>query len=336
MLAEGINIFMRRVLVCGASGFIGNHLVNFLKSKGYYVLATDVKKPLFSKSQADDFLLGDLREPSFVSRAINEPFDEVYQMATDMGGAGYLFSGENDANVMYNSAVINLNVLKNATKAGVKKIFYPSSACIYPDSNLQDSENADCKEYSAYPAEPGSEYGWEKLFSERLYFSFMRNYDITVKVARFHTIFGPEAIYEGGKEKVPAAIARKVAEAEDHTKIDVWGDGEQTRSFLYIDECLEGIYRLMQSEDFHGPVNIGSDKLISINELAKIYIGFSGKKLGIKHIDGPQGVRGRNSNNELIAEKLGWQPSSALESGLRETYDWISGQVKMSKSGKVS
>ncbi len=319
---------MKKALVCGAGGFIGSHLVNFLKNKGYEVYGVDLKYPDFSKSKADHFIQGDLRDPALVRSCINESFDEIYQLAADMGGAGYLFTGDNDADVMHNSALINLNVLQRAVEVNVKKIFYSSSACIYPEYNQMDPNNPNCEESSAYPAQPDSEYGWEKLFSERLYATFMRNHDITTKVGRFHNIFGPEGTYDGGKEKVPAALARKVAKAEDGSAIEIWGDGEQTRSFLYVEECVEGVYRLMQSDTFHGPVNIGSDQLISINDLAKIYIEISGKNLSLNHIEGPLGVRGRNSHNELIFDKLGWRPTQELKVGLKKTFEWIASSIK--------
>lgn len=313
---------MKKALVCGAGGFIGSHLVRYLKSKNYYVVGIDASKPHFSLSQADNFLIGDLRDSAFVESAIDDSFDEVYQLAADMGGAGYVFTGEHDADIMYNATTINLNVLKRAVVVGVEKIFFPSSACVYPVL-----DDCNYKEEDAYPARPENEYGWEKIYSERLYTSFMRNYGITVKIARFHTIIGPETAYSGGREKAPQAIARKVLTAEDNSSVEIWGDGEQTRSFLYIDECLEGIYKLMQSDSFHGPVNIGSDHLISINQLAKTYIGFSGKNLKLKHIDGPQGARNRNSDNSLIFEKLGWKPASNTEVGLKKIYDWIGSEL---------
>ena len=318
---------MRTAIVAGAGGFIGSHLVKHLKHKGYYVIGVDLKYPEFSQTSADDFIIGDLRDPNLVNSLFKSPVAEVYQLAADMGGAGYLFTGDNDADVMHNSVLINLNMLKASVKSGVKKIFYSSSACVYPEFNQLDPNNPNCVEDTVYPAQPDSEYGWEKLFSERLYFSFMRNYDIDVKVARFHNIFGPEGTYDGGKEKVPAAMARKVALASNFGEIEVWGDGEQTRSFLYIDDCVEAVYRLVQS-DFNGPVNIGSDQLISINKLAEAYIRLSGKTLNIKHIEGPQGVRGRNSDNQLIFEKLGWKPRVSLEAGLVKTYHWIYEQVQ--------
>ncbi|NVJ48090.1 MAG: NAD-dependent epimerase/dehydratase family protein [Cytophagia bacterium] len=320
---------MKTAIVAGAGGFIGSHLVTFLKTKGYFVRGVDLKLPEFSKSEADDFVVGDLRDPVLVESLFKDGVEEVYQLAADMGGAGYLFTGDNDADVMHNSALINLNMLKASVQAKVKKIFYSSSACVYPEYNQMDPDNPNCVENSVYPAQPDSEYGWEKLFSERLYFSFMRNYSIDVKVARFHNIFGPNGTYYGGKEKVPAALARKVAMASEGEAIEVWGDGEQTRSFLYIDDCVEAVYRLVQS-DFHGPVNIGSEELTSINDLAKKVMGISGKSLKINNIEGPQGVRGRKSDNKLIFEKLNWTPSVPLEEGLKRTYDWISQQLSNS------
>ncbi len=322
---------MNRVLVCGAGGFIGSHLVTFLKNEGYYVRGVDLKYPEFSESTADEFIIGDLRDPVLVASLLEDHIDEVYQLAADMGGAGYLFTGDNDADVMHNSAMINLNLLHASVKAGVKTIFYSSSACIYPEYNQLDPNNPNCAEDSAYPAEPDSEYGWEKLFSERLYASFMRNHGIDVKVARFHNVFGPEGTYDGGKEKVPAALARKVVQAKNLDEIEVWGDGEQTRSFLYIDDCIDAIYKLVKS-DFNGPVNIGSEFLISINDLAKLYINISGKSLKIKHIEGPQGVRGRTSDNKLIFEKLSWEPQLTLEEGLTKTYNWIVEQVNVNQN----
>jgi nucleoside-diphosphate-sugar epimerase len=318
---------MKTAVVGGAGGFIGSHLVKFLKEKGYWVRGVDLKYPMFSDTAADDFIIGDLRDPQVVQQVLDKPYDEIYQLAADMGGAGYIFTGENDADVMHNSATINLNMLHYAEKMGIKKMFYSSSACIYPEHNQLDPDNPNCEESSAYPAAPDSEYGWEKLFSERLYFSYMRNYGIDVKVARFHNIFGPEGTWEGGKEKAPAAICRKVAEAEDGGSIEIWGDGEQTRSFLYVDECLEGVWRLMNS-DFNGPVNIGSDEMVTINQLAKYAIEISGKNVSLNHIEGPLGVRGRNSDNRLIREKLGWQPNAPLKNGLEITYNWIVEQRK--------
>lgn len=313
-------------LVCGAGGFIGSHLVTRLKKEGYWIRGVDLKHPEYGKSNADEFVIADLRIQKDVSKILDQPFDEVYQLAADMGGAGYIFSGDNDANVMHNSATINLNIVDSAQKVGVKKIFYSSSACIYPAYNQEDPDNPKCSEESAYPAAPDSEYGWEKLFSERLYLSYYRNYNLQVRIARFHNIFGPEGTWFGGKEKAPAAMCRKVAEVENGGTIEVWGDGKQTRSFLYIDECLEGVRRLMNS-DFTGPVNIGSDEMITINELAKMVMNIAEKKLKIKHIRGPLGVRGRNSDNRLIQEKIGWKPKSRLEDGIKKTYNWINKQV---------
>jgi GDP-D-mannose 3',5'-epimerase len=318
---------MKQVLVCGGGGFIGSHLVKKLKSEGHWVRATDLKFPDFSSSDADDFVIGDLRDVAFVNRVVDQKFDEVYQLAADMGGAGYVFTGENDADSMHNSASINLNVLEVCRKRSIKNIFYSSSACMYPEYNQRDPMNPQCSEESAYPANPDSEYGCEKLFSERLYLAYNRNHKMNCKVARYHNIFGPEGTWHGGKEKAPAAICRKVAEADDQTTIEIWGDGNQTRSFLYIDECVEGTLRLMRSS-FTGPVNIGSDELISINDLAKMVISFSNKKLGIKNINGPVGVQGRNSDNSLIEQKLNWKPTQPLVDGMRKTYNWISTQLE--------
>lgn len=316
------------ILVCGGGGFIGGHLVKKLKQEGHWVRVIDLKEHEYVwPSPADSYVIGDLREQSVVRDAINLPFDEVYQLAADMGGAGYIFSGEHDAEVMHNSATINLNVLEQARLAGVKKIFYSSSACMYPKHNQVDSNNPKCSEDSAYPADPDSEYGWEKLFSERLYLAYARTYAYPqVRIARFHNIFGSEGSWTGGREKAPAAICRKVAETLDGGEIEIWGDGEQTRSFLYIDECLEGIQRLMESS-FTGPVNIGSEEMITINKLAEMAMHIAGKKLTIKHIDGPLGVRGRNSDNQLIFKQLNWQPTQRLLDGMRITYWWIDLQV---------
>lgn len=316
---------MKKALVCGAGGFIGGHLVNRLKQEGYWVRGVDVKENEYGNNASDEFILGDLRDPAFTISVVKD-VDEVYQLAADMGGAGYIFTGNHDADVMHNSAMCNLNVLEAMRVNNVKKIFYSSSACIYPEHNQLDPDNPNCEEVSAYPAAPDSEYGWEKLFSERLYFSYARNYGFEVKVARFHNIFGPQGTWKGGKEKSPAALCRKAAEAEDGTSIEVWGDGVQTRSFLYIDECLDGVRKLMQSE-FAGPVNIGSEEMISINDFAKMAIEISGKKLSIHNIPGPTGVRGRRSDNKLIFEKLGWAPSMPLKQGMEKTFQWINQQV---------
>ena len=318
----------KRILVTGAGGFIGSHLVKRLKKEGFWVRGVDLKYPVFGETAADDFVIGDLRD-QIVCRNITDDikFDEVYQLAADMGGAGYVFTGEHDADIMHNSATINLNMLERCRITGMKKIFYSSSACIYPKYNQEDPDNPKCSENSAYPAQPDSEYGWEKLFSERLYLAYHNNYGVQVRIARFHNIFGPEGAWNDGREKAPAAICRKVAEAPDGGEIEIWGDGKQTRSFLYIDECLEGVRRLMAS-DFIGPVNIGSEEMVTINQLAEMVIDIAGKKLKIKNVDGPQGVRGRNSDNRLIKEKLGWAPSYPLKKGLEKTYAWIKAQVE--------
>ena len=338
---------MKKVLVLGAGGFIGSHLVKKLKEQGCWVRGVDLKYPEYETSVADDFVIRDLRDPRNVESVIkleaynNYPlpykfdlypfsdklqFDEVYQLAADMGGAGYIFSGDNDANVMHNSAMINLNVAYECSRQEVKKVFYSSSACMYPEHNQLDPNNPNCEESSAYPANPDSEYGWEKLFSERMFLAFNRNYKLDVRIARFHNIFGPYGTYKGGKEKAPAAICRKVSEVLDGGEIEVWGDGNQTRSFLYIDECIEGILRLMES-DFIGPVNIGSDEMISINDLVNYVIDISGKMVNVKHIHGPTGVRGRNSDNNLIKEKLNWSPKQPLYEGLIKTYEWINKEI---------
>ena len=292
---------MKKVLVCGAGGFIGSHLVKKLKKEGHWVRGVDLKYPQFSETEADDFVIGDLRDLQICWYVLDQKFDEVYQLAADMGGAGFVFTGDNDADIMHNSATINLNMLDTCFKRNIKKIFYSSSACMYPEYNQMDPDNPKTAEDSAYPANPDSEYGWEKLFSERLYLNFHRNYGMEVRIARFHNIFGPEGSWNDGREKAPAAMCRKVAETTDGGEIEMWGDGEQTRSFLYIDSCLEGVERLMKS-DFIGPVNIGSEEMVTINKLVEIVMDIAGKKLYIKHIPGPLGVRGRNSDNKLIKE----------------------------------
>lgn len=327
---KNANKNVKTALVCGAGGFIGSHLVERLKNEGYWVKGADIKKPEYSKTVADEFIVGDLRDQKVCEKIFNQPFDEVYQLAADMGGAGYIFSGKHDADVMHNSAQINLNILHFGNKAGIKKVFFSSSACIYPEHNQLDRNNPNCSEESAYPAAPDSEYGWEKLFGERMYLAYSRNYKMKVRIARFHNIFGPEGAWNNGKEKSPAAICRKIAEVPDGGTIEMWGDGKQTRSYLYIDECLEGVRRLMKSK-FTGPVNIGSSEMISINNLAKMVMKIAGKKVNIKHIDGPLGVRGRTSDNTLIKKELGWAPSTPLEDGMRKTYEWINAQVKLSK-----
>ncbi len=331
---------MKKALVLGAGGFIGSHMVKRLKKENYWVRGVDLKNTEFGKTEADDFIIGDLRNPIIVKEIMaspketelgNESFNEVYQYAADMGGAEYIFTGNNDADIMHNSAMINLNIAEWAVKYKVKKVFYSSSACIYPKYNQMDPDNPNLSEDSAYPAAPDSEYGWEKLFSERLYLSFYKNYGLDIRIARFHNIFGPEGTWEGGKEKAPAALCRKVIQAQDGDSFEVWGDGKQTRSFLYIDECLEATRRLMKS-DFTGPVNIGSEEMISINELAQMIIDISGKNLKIKNIEGPLGVRGRNSDNKLYREKIGWEPSQPLKVGIEKTYRWIDEQVKLKNS----
>ncbi len=317
---------MKKILVCGAGGFIGGHLVKRLKKEGYWVRGADNKYHDYVKTIADEFIKGDLRNPLFAKEVLDKPFDEVYQLAADMGGAGFIFSGENDIDIMHNSALINLNVIESSVQIGVGKIFYSSSACIYPERNQLNPDNPNCKEDTAYPAEPDSEYGWEKLFSERLYLAANRNYGIDIRIARFHNIFGPEGCWNNGREKAPAAICRKVAETPDGGELEIWGDGEQTRSFLYIDECIEGVKRLMDSR-FIGPVNIGSDEMVTINHLAEIAMSIAGKTQTIKHISGPLGVRGRNSDNDLINKKLGWKPSLPLIEGMKITYNWIENQI---------
>jgi nucleoside-diphosphate-sugar epimerase len=319
----------KKALVCGAGGFIGHHLVRRLKREGFWVRGVDLKYPEFSETEADDFVIGDLRDPDFCRAIVDTKFDEVYQLAADMGGAGYVFTGENDANIMYNSALINLNMIEACYRRNVKRIFYSSSACVYPLYNQQDPENPICSEDSAYPAQPDSEYGWEKLFSERLYLAFHRNYGMEVRIARYHNIFGPEGSWNDGREKAPAALCRKVAFAKltGQDYIEVWGDGKQTRSFLYIDECIEGTIRLMRS-NWTGPVNIGSEEMVTIDQLAQMIMQIAGVKLKIVHVPGPQGVRGRRSDNRLIREKLGWAPSMPLIEGLKRTYPWIEEQVR--------
>jgi len=317
---------MKRALVLGAGGFIGSHLVKRLKAENFWVRGVDLKLPRYALTAADDFIVGDLRLMEVCERALSGGFDEVYQLAADMGGAGFVFTGDHDAEIMHNSAQINLNVLEVTRRGGVGRIFYSSSACMYPEHNQLDPANPNCSEDSAYPAAPDSEYGWEKLFSERLYFAYARNYGITVRVARYHNIFGPEGSWNDGREKAPAALCRKVAACQDGGEIEIWGDGSQTRSFLYIDECLEGTLRLMRSE-FTGPVNIGSEEMVSIRQFADMIMGIAGKRVNIRSVPGPTGVKGRNSDNRLIRQELGWAPSMSLVAGLTQTYRWIAEQA---------
>jgi GDP-D-mannose 3',5'-epimerase len=318
---------MLKALVCGAGGFIGSHLVKRLKREGYWVRGVDLKRPEFAPSAADEFVIGDLRDPAVGASVLDQRFDEVYQLAADMGGAGYLFTGDNDADVMHNSAAINLSIVDHCRRKSVPKVFYSSSACVYPEHNQMDPENPKCSEDSVYPAAPDSDYGWEKLFSERLYLAYGRNHGLGVRIARFHNIFGEEGTWRGGKEKAPAALARKVAECPDGGDIEVWGDGKQTRSFLHVDECVEGVRRLVLS-GATGPVNIGSEEMVSINDLARLFIEISGKDLGIRHVPGPQGVRGRTSDNRLIRQLIGWAPTLPLRAGLERAYRWIDLQVR--------
>ena len=349
--------YVKKALVLGAGGFIGSHMVKRLRSEGYWVRGVDLKAPEFSATEANEFVYGDLRDVDFVRRVLEykgdrgnfynsvpyryiQCFDEIYQFAADMGGAGFVFTGENDADIMHNSVSINLNVLECQRKMNEQKgknttkIFYSGSACMYPEHNQLDPDNPDCRESSAYPANPDSEYGWEKLFSERLYFAYHRNYGIPVRVTRYHNIFGPEGTWEGGREKAPAAICRKVAYLpEEGGPIEVWGDGLQTRSFLYIDECIEASRRLMDS-DFIGPVNIGSEEMVTINELVDTAAKVSGKTVEKNHVDGPLGVRGRNSNNDVVRRELGWDYSQTLEEGIFKTYHWIESQIKVRQATK--
>jgi GDP-D-mannose 3',5'-epimerase len=323
-------INMNTALVLGGGGFIGSHMVDRLKAEGFWVRAVDLKLPEYSESNADEFIKGDLRDPLIAGQALDRSFDEVYQFAADMGGAGFIFTGENDANIMHNSALVNLNVLEEARKHPPGTIFYSSSACIYPEHNQLDPDNPNCAENTAYPANPDSEYGWEKLFSERLYLAYKKNYKLNVHIARYHNIFGPLGTWQGGREKAPAAICRKVALAANNDDIEVWGDGKQTRSFLYVDECIEGTIRLTRST-IAGPVNIGSSEMISINNLVKMVSKVANKNLSINNVPGPLGVRGRNSDNSLIQQSLGWSPSAPLEEGIRKTYSWIASQIESSK-----
>jgi len=322
---------LKRALVCGAGGFIGSHLVKRLKREGFWVRGVDLKFPCYGETEAEDFVLADLREQENCRGVLDGKFDEVYQLAADMGGAGFIFTGENDADVMHNSATINLNILEACRKRNVKRIFYSSSACMYPEHNQMNPGAPVTREDSAYPANPDSEYGWEKLFSERLYLAYNRNHGMECRVARYHNIFGPEGTWVGGREKAPAALCRKVAEAKLGGPIEVWGDGLQTRSFLYVDECVEATLRLTRSKTFFGPVNIGSEEMVTINQLAALVMKVADKDVAIRHVPGPQGVRGRNSHNALIREKLGWEPKMTLQEGIALTYPWIRDQVELAR-----
>jgi len=313
---------MKKMLVCGAGGFIGGHLVSSLKSQGHYVIAADIKLHEYRATQAHEFHLMDLREQSNVRKLITSDIDTVYQLAADMGGAGYIFTGDNDADIMHNSAMINLNIAEEMVRKGVKNVFYTSSACMYPSHNQEDPDNPLLSEDSAYPANPDSEYGWEKLFSERLWMSFGRNYGLRVRIARLHNVFGPFGSWNNGKEKAPAALCRKVAASQDGV-VEVWGPGVQTRSFLYIDECIEGIHRIQES-NCEFPLNLGSERMISINDLVKLISTIAKKPVTISNVPGPMGVMGRNSHNQLIRETIGWAPADNLEHGLEQTYQWIS------------
>ena len=318
---------MKRALVCGAGGFIGAHMVKRLKEDGFWVRGVDLKYPPYAETEADDFMIGDLRDPKMCREAVDQRFDEVYQFAADMGGAGFVFIGDNDYDIMYNSAMINLNMVEACRLRNTKRIFYSSSACMYPEYNQMNPGDPNLSEDSAYPAQPDSEYGWEKLFSERLYLTAARNKGLEVRVARYHNIFGEEGSWNDGREKAPAALCRKIALAEDGGTIDVWGDGKQTRSFLHVNECVEATIRLTRS-DWTGPVNIGSDEMVEINQLAGLISKIAGKKIFINHVDGPLGVRGRNSDNRLYEEMLGWRVSESLKKGLQRAYPWILEQVQ--------
>jgi GDP-D-mannose 3', 5'-epimerase len=321
----------KTILVLGAGGFIGTHLVDSLKRQGHYVVGADLRFPAYSKTSADEFYLNDLRDKDSVDYLMYlHNYDEVYQLAADMGGAGYIFTGEHDADIMHNSALINLHILKAMVKSGCKKIFYSSSACIYPEHNQLDPDNPNLSEDSAYPANPDSDYGWEKLFSERLFLAYAKNYGIDCKIARLHNVFGPFGSWNNGKEKSPAALCRKVALADDNGTIEVWGPGTQTRSFLYIDECIEGIHRIMDS-NINVPVNLGSERMISINDLVSLIASLTNKKVNITNIAGPVGVMGRRSDNKFIRELLNWSPKEDLETGLSKTYTWISEQIMLGK-----
>lgn len=324
---------MSRVLVCGAGGFIGAHLVSRLKADGAWVRAIGLKHPEFSPVDADQFVIGDLRDPRVCREVIDQPFDQVYQLAAEMGGAGFTFTGDHDAAIMSHSALINVNVALACGRAGVHRLFFPSSACVYPASVQRDPADPHCAEPLAYPAQPDSEYGWEKLFAERLYAAHARNGSFAVRIARFHAVYGPRCTWRGGREKALAALCRKVAEADEGGEIEMWGDGAQTRSFMHVDDAIEGVLRLMRS-DFEGPVNLGSEEMISIRALATAIIELSGKHLGIRPVAGPEGVRGRNSDNRLLRQRLGWSPRISLRAGLATTYSWIASQVEAARAQK--
>ena len=324
---------VKKALVLGGGGFIGHHLINRLKKEGYWVRSADIKKPSYEISKADEFIVGNLCSQDFSNSIINQSFDEVYQLAADMGGAGYIFTGDNDASVMYNSAIINLNVVETCRKKGISNIFYSSSACVYNEFNQLDPNNPNCEESSAYPANPDSEYGWEKLFSERLYLTFNRNHHLKNKVGRYHNIYGPLGAWNNGKEKSPAALCRKIAKAKNGESIEIWGDGNQTRSFLFIEDCLEATTKLIRS-DYYGPYNIGSEEMISINDFVDLIADIAGKTIHKVHIDGPLGVRGRKSNNKLIERDLNWKPKFTLAEGIAKTYYWIENQIKSNKKDK--
>jgi nucleoside-diphosphate-sugar epimerase len=319
---------MKKIVVCGAGGFIGSHLVTKLKAEGHFVIGADLKYPEYSATTADEFYQYDLRSHELVEKLLTSDVDEVYQLAADMGGAGYVFTGLNDADIMHNSCQINMNVLDVMRERGIKKVLYTSSACIYPEHNQTDPDNPNCEESSAYPANPDSDYGWEKLFSERLYAAYGRNYGIDVRIVRFHNVFGPEGTWDGGREKSPAAFCRKVALCPDGGTIDMWGHGKQTRSFLFITQAVEGLLRVM-SGSYNKPINLGSDRMISMNGLVELVAGIAGKKINVNHIPGPLGVQGRNSDNRLIKEKLGWAPETMLDEGIAKTYHWIVNQIHL-------
>jgi len=321
----------KTALVLGAGGFIGTHLVSDLKRQGFWVRGVDLKEPEFSDTDADDFIIADLSTEAGMGAANDQEFTEVYQLAADMGGAGYIFTGENDAQVMQNSSLINLLFLQSTAKYKPGRVLYSSSACVYPEHNQMDTDSPTTAEHSVYPANPDSNYGWEKLYAERLFQAHAHNCSLDVRIARFHNIFGPLGTWNNGKEKAPAAVCRKVAEAENNGTIEVWGDGKQTRSFLYVDTCLQALRKLMDS-NFYEPINVGSAEMVSINELAARVIALSGKSLSISHVDGPQGVRGRSSDNTMIQEVLDWSPESKLDDGLEITFEWINGMVEAAKA----